>query len=58
MSGVSRVMMRCLRTKGYMCVCVVLLDWPWSEQEEMYGFALVILTRQKQCDPDYSCPCN
>ena len=34
------------------------LNWPWSVLEEMYGFTLVILTRQKQCDPDYSCPCN
>ena len=48
-----------LRTKGYICVSVcIFLDWPWSAPEEMYGSVSVILTRQKQCDPDYSCPCN
>ena len=42
--------------------CVLCLSqWstiPQSAPEEMYGFASVILTTQKQCDPDYSCPCN
>ena len=38
-----------------MSVCVF-VDWPWSAPEEMYGFASVIFTTQKQCDPDYSCP--